>query len=97
MIFGRLKPINEIDLLKKEINLTEKMKMRIVFELGGSICNLTDEFDTTNLRKYVYDFNKKYDLRIYSETCNCDNKVRAKLNKDGTPRKHKIYIKDWAE
>ena len=36
-------------------------------------------------------------MDIWMEDCNCkDGKMVAKLNLDGTPRKHKKYLLEWA-
>jgi hypothetical protein len=44
----------------------------------------------------VHRLNNVYNSAIYKEECNCDYKQKAKLNLDGTPRKHFAYKKDWA-
>jgi len=44
----------------------------------------------------VHRLNNSYNLSIYKEECNCDNKQKAKLNLDGKPRRHIAYKKDWA-
>jgi len=49
----------------------------------------SSKIDYSGLRPHKRDYNFKMD-------CNCDYKQKAKLNLDGTPRKHSVYLKDWA-
>jgi hypothetical protein len=93
-IWGRNKPISEA-VAFKDVSL--KKNVRYILELEGEICSLDNKYPNGILRRYVSEFNKNLDLGIYSEDCDCNNKVTAKLNMDGTPRKHKKYVKDWAK
>jgi len=93
-MWGRNKPISETVIYK---NVSLKKNIRYVLELEGEICSLNLQYPNGILRRYVSEFNKTLNLDIYSENCDCINKQTANLNADGTPRKHKKYIKDWAK
>ena len=82
--------------VKNRIELSDRRKIRILLEMDQEICSLDPEFKSGNLRRYVHQFTKEFGWVIYRENCNCDNKAKGTLNKDGTPRKHNKYIKDWA-
>ena len=70
---------------------------RYILEVEGRICSLDPEFSASgNLRKVIHRLNREYKSGIYKMDCNCDYKQKAKLNLDGTPRKHSVYLKDWA-
>tara|TARA_R100001460_G_scaffold32709_1_gene64105 strand:+ start:1961 stop:2218 length:258 start_codon:yes stop_codon:yes gene_type:complete len=81
---------------KNRINLSDRQKIRILLEMDQEICSIDPEFPKGSIRKYVNEFKKIYDYTIYRESCNCDFKAKGTLNKDGTPRKHTKYVKDWA-
>ena len=96
-LFGRNKPLSTVEILSLEKNISEARKIRYILEVEGSICSLDPEFSASgNLRKVVHRLNNVYNSAIYKEECNCDNKQKANLNLDGTPRKHYAYKKDWA-
>lgn len=95
-IFGRNKPLDTIQSLSLEKDLSWFKKVRYILELEGELCSLHPEFNNDNLRKAVHKINKDYNAKIYKEVCHCNNKQKAKLNLDGTPRLHKKYVKDWA-
>ena len=96
-IFGRNKPLSTFEIISLEKNISEAKKIRYILEVEGFICTLDKEFSASgNLRKVVHRLNNSYNLSIYKEECNCDNKQKANLNLDGTPRKHYAYKKDWA-
>tara|TARA_R100000329_G_scaffold49431_1_gene45487 strand:+ start:919 stop:1176 length:258 start_codon:yes stop_codon:yes gene_type:complete len=78
------------------IKMSDRQKIRILFEMDQEICSLDPEFNKGSVRKYAHQFSKLYGWIIYRENCNCDNKAKGTLNMDGTPRKHNKYIKDWA-
>ena len=85
------------EMLFLEKDISEFRKIRYILEVEGRICSLDPEFSTSgNLRKAVHRLNRDYNSKIYKEECNCNFKVKSKLNMDGTPRKHYQYIKDWA-
>ncbi len=97
-IFGRNKPLDTVQQLSMEKNVSEFKKIRYILELEGQICTLDPEFsDNGNLRKAVNRLRTQYNSTIYLEECNCSLKQKAKLNANGTPRKHKSYKKDWAK
>ncbi len=96
-LFGRNKPLSNVEILSLEKNISESKKIRYILEVEGSICSLDPEFSASgNLRKVVHRLNNVYNSAIYKEECHCDYKQKAKLNLDGTPRKHIAYKKDWA-
>ena len=96
-IFGRNKPFSHIQILSLEKNISESKKIRYILEVEGKICSLDPEFSATgNLRKVIHRLNERYNSDIYKEECHCNFKQKAKLNLDGTPRKHFAYKKDWA-
>lgn len=75
--------------------LTDLQKVRSVLELEGEICSL--DRNVKRVRQQVYVLQKKEFMDIWMEDCNCkDGKMVAKLNLDGTPRKHKKYLLEWA-
>ena len=85
------------EILFIEKDVSEAKKIRYILEVEGRICSLDTEFSASgNLRKVVYRLNNYYNSGIYKEECNCNFKQKAKLNLDGTPRKHSVYLKDWA-
>lgn len=96
-LFGRSKPLSTVEILSLEKDISEARKIRYILEVEGKICSLDPEFSASgNLRKAVYRLNNVYNSGIYKEECHCDFKQKAKLNLDGTPRKHFAYKKDWA-
>ena len=96
-IFGRNKPLSTVEVLSLEKDISEARKIRYILEVEGKICSLDPEFSASgNLRKVVHRLNKDYNSKIYKMDCDCDFKQKAKLNLDGTPRKHSVYLKDWA-
>lgn len=96
-LFARSKPLSTIEILSFEKDISEFRKIRYILEVEGKICSLDPEFSASgNLRKAVYRLNNVYNSGIYKEECACDYKAKGKINKDGTPRKHYAYIKDWA-
>jgi hypothetical protein len=96
-LFGRSKPLSTVEVLSLEKDISEARKIRYILEVEGKICSLDPEFSASgNLRKVVHRLNNVYNSAIYKEECNCDYKQKAKLNLDGTPRKHIAYKKDWA-
>ena len=97
-IFGRSKPLTEFETLSLERKTLSQFKqIHYIMELEGKICSLDPQYSNNgNLRKAVARLNDEYNAGIYQEVCNCANKQRAKLNKNGTPRVHKAYIRDWA-
>lgn len=95
-LFARNKHSN-MEILFLEKDISEFRKIRYILEVEGRICSLDPEFSTSgNLRKAVHRLNRDYNSKIYKEECNCNFKVKGKLNMDGTPRKHYQYRKDWA-
>jgi len=85
------------EILFIEKDISEAKKIRYILEVEGKICSLDPEFSASgNLRKVVHRLNKDYNSKIYKMDCDCDFKQKAKLNLDGTPRKHSVYLKDWA-
>ena len=96
-LFGRNKPLSTVEILSLEKDISEARKIRYILEVEGMICTLDPEFSASgNLRKIVHRLNKYYNSGIYKEECHCNFKQKAKLNLDGTPRKHFAYKKDWA-
>jgi len=96
-LFARSKPLSTVEILYLEKDISEFRKIRYILEVEGKICSLDPEFSTSgNLRKAVHRLKRDYNSEIYKEECNCDFKAKGKLNKDGTPRKHYAYLKDWA-
>ena len=96
-IFGRNKPLSVVEDIQLEKEPSEFRKIQYIMELEGFICSLSKEFNSNgNLRKAISKLNIEKNAQIYSEDCNCANKQYAKLKKDGTPFKHKAYIKEWA-
>jgi hypothetical protein len=82
-------------ILSKRIILSDRQKVRIILEMDEEICSIDPEFKKGIIRKYVHQFKNELNWIIYNEECNCDNKAKGTLNMDGTPRKHKKYVKDW--
>jgi hypothetical protein len=96
-MFGRSKPLPNIQIIAQEKNLSEFRKIRYILELEGFICTLDSEFAKSgNLRKAINRLKADYNSTIYLMDCDCNNKQKAKLNANGTPRKHKAYILEWA-
>lgn len=96
-IFARNKPMPNIQILAQEKNISEFRKIRYILELEGFICTLDPEFAKSgNLRKAINRLRADYNCTIYLMDCDCNNKQKAKLNANGTPRKHKAYLLDWA-
>jgi hypothetical protein len=96
-LFGRKKPLTHFEELSLETTLSGFKQIYYILELEGSICSLDPEFSNNGLlRKSVNRMKKDYNSVIYTEECSCNFKQRAKLNMDGTPRKHTKYVKDWA-
>jgi len=96
-LFGRSKPLSTVEVLSLEKDISEARKIRYILEVEGSICSLDPEFSASgNLRKVVHRLKTEHNAVIYKEECNCELKQKAKLNQDGTPRKHIAYKKDWA-
>ena len=88
---------SHIEILFIEKDISEAKKIRYILEVEGRICSLDPEFSASgNLRKVVHRLNREYKSGIYKMNCNFDYKQKAKLNLDGTPRKHSVYLKDWA-
>ena len=85
------------EILFIEKDVSEAKKIRYILEVEGRICSLDPEFSASgNLRKVIHRLDREYKSGIYKMDCNCDYKQKAKLNLDGTPRKHSVYLKDWA-
>ena len=85
------------EILFIEKDVSEAKKIRYILEVEGRICSLDPEFSASgNLRKVIHRLNREYKSGIYKMDCNCDYQQKAKLNLDGTPRKHSVYLKDWA-
>ena len=96
-LLGRNKPLSKLQIIFEEKDLSEFRKIRYILELEGFICTLDPEFVSSgNLRKAVNRLKANYNCTIYLMDCDCNNKQKAKLNANGTPRKHKAYILDWA-
>jgi len=96
-LLGRNKPLSKLQIIFEEKDLSEFRKIRYILELEGFICTLDSEFASSgNLRKAVNRLKVDYNCTIYLMNCDCNNKQKAKLNANGTPRKHKAYILDWA-
>jgi hypothetical protein len=100
-LFGKSKPLSHIETLYLEKDLSLAKKIRYILELEGSICTLDPNLNKNgNLRKVVHRLKKEKNTDIYKEECSCDFtcefREKAPLNKDGTPRKHYSYKKDWA-
>jgi len=97
-IFAKSKPLTEFETLSLERKaLSEFKQIHYIMELEGKICSLDPKYSNNgNLRKAVARLNKEYNSGIYMENCNCNNKQKAKLKKNGVPRVHKAYIRDWA-
>lgn len=94
-LFGRNKPLTTMEELQLEKDLSLAKKIHYILELEGKICSLDPEFNKNgNLRKVVHRLKTEHNAVIYKEQCNCDFKAKAKLNKDGTPRRHFAYEKD---
>ena len=94
---GRNTPLTTIEYLHIEKDISLAKKIHYILELEGKICSLDPEFNKNgNLRKVVHRLKTEHNAVIYKEQCNCDFKAKAKLNLDGTPRKHYAYQKDWA-
>ena len=75
--------------------LTDLQKVRSVLELEGEICALDP--CVKRVRQQIYMLCKYEHLDVWKEDCDCkEGKMRAKLNLDGTPRKHKRYFLEWA-
>jgi hypothetical protein len=89
MIFGTRTPVSPI----KDISVFRKI--RYILELEGELCGIDPQFENDTLRKAVARLNKEFGSKIWREPCNCINAVNQPLNKDGTPRKHSKYMKDW--
>ena len=90
MIFGTTTPVKPIT------KLSDFKKIRYILEMEGELCSIDPEFDNDTIRKAVNRLNKHFDAKIWREACNCINAAKQPLNKDGTPRKHSKYFKDWA-
>jgi len=100
-LFGRKKPLTNIESLQLEKNLSLAKQIEYILELEGSICTLDPNLNKNgNLRKVVHRLRKERNAVIYQEQCSCDFtcefREKAPLNQDGTPRKHYSYKKDWA-
>jgi len=100
-LFGRNKPLSNIESLYLEKDVSLAKQIEYILELEGSICSLDPNLNKNgNLRKVVHRLKKEKNAVIYQEECSCDFtcefREKGKLNKDGTPRKHKSYKKDWA-
>ena len=94
-LFGRNKPLTTMETLQLEKDISLAKKIHYILELEGKICSLDPEFNKNgNLRKVVHRLKTEHNAVIYKEECNCDFKSKAKLNQDGTPRKHFAYEKD---
>lgn len=75
--------------------ITNLQKVRAVLELEGEICSL--DRSVTRVRQQVYLLQKEEGMTIYTEDCHCvEGMMKARLNLDGTPRKHKKYVNEWA-
>lgn len=95
-IFAKNKPLSRLQTLELEKDISLAKKIHYILELEGKICSLDPEFNKNgNLRKVVHRLKTENNAIIYKEECNCDFKQKAKLNQDGTPRKHFSYQKDW--
>jgi hypothetical protein len=82
-------------MLVKYKKLTNLQKVRAVLEMEGEICALDPS--VTRVRQQVYLLQKEEGMKIYTEDCNCvEGMMKARLNLDGTPRKHKKYVYEWA-
>ena len=80
-------------ILYKEV--TDLQKVRSLLEIEGEICSLDPS--VSRVRQQIYILQKDFFLDIWKEDCDCrEGMIRAKLNLDGTPRKHKKYVLDWA-
>jgi len=96
-LFGRMKPVSEVELAYLEKDLSSFKKLFYIMELEGEVCSLDPEFNNNgNLRKNISRIKKIYNSDIFMETCNCDFKQKAPLTKSGVPRVHKKYVKEWA-
>jgi len=95
-LFGRMKPVSEVELAYLEKDLSSFKKLFYIINLEGEICSLNPEFNKNgNLRKNIARMKKIYNSDIFMETCNCDFKQKAPLTKSGVPRVHKKYVMDW--
>ena len=75
--------------------LTDLQKVRSVLELEGEICSLDPNIK--RVRQQIYVLCKDEHFDVWKEDCSCkEGKMRATLNRDGTPRKHKKYFLEWA-